>query len=60
MVSCGTAAKQKEKSGVTGGRSQSPWSMEEEPPYGYVELNVDGSFCAASGTGGTGVVIRES
>ena len=56
VLSWDIAAKQKKKSSVAGVRPLRPW---RKPPYGHVKLNVDGSFCAASGTGGIGVVIRD-
>jgi hypothetical protein len=34
---------------------QRPW---RKPPEGHVKLNVDGSFCSKSGTGGCGVILR--
>jgi hypothetical protein len=35
---------------------QRPW---RKPPEGFTKLNVDGSFCAASASGGTGAVLRD-
>jgi ribonuclease HI len=33
-----------------------PW---RKPPEGHVKINVDGSFCATSGKGGAGAVLRD-
>jgi ribonuclease HI len=31
----------------------------KKPPYGYVKLNVDGSYCEADGIGGSGMILSD-
>nr|XP_051196822.1 uncharacterized protein LOC127310170 [Lolium perenne] len=31
----------------------------KKPPDGYVKLNMDGSYCQADGTGGSGMILRD-